>query len=168
MSSFDEYVRARGSGLLRFAYLMCQDAHLAEDLTREALARCHRAWRRVSAAGDPDAYVRKAVLRQFLSWRRRKSAMEKITGDMTVHASTGRRKRRPRGADRPLDAPVRAAAQAAGRPGPPAGRYATDDELVNEAAWKLGLACGFEQRMVEGSDTAGKLNPGEKAPRFTD
>ncbi|GLZ79720.1 RNA polymerase [Actinorhabdospora filicis] len=85
MSSFDEYVRARGSGLLRFAYLLCQDRHLAEDLTQEALARCHRSWKRVSNAGDPDAYVRKAVLRQFLSWRRRKSAMEKITADMTAH-----------------------------------------------------------------------------------
>ncbi|GIG66836.1 SigE family RNA polymerase sigma factor [Phytomonospora endophytica] len=87
MNSFDDYVRARGTALLRFGYLLGGDAHLAEDLVQEALARCHRSWPRISAAGDPDAYVRKAVLRQFLSWRRRFSFGERVTADMTPHAA---------------------------------------------------------------------------------
>ncbi|MEV0650749.1 SigE family RNA polymerase sigma factor [Phytomonospora sp. NPDC050363] len=86
MNSFDDYVRARGGALLRFAYLLSGDAHLAEDIVQEALARCHRPWERISANGDPEAYVRKAVLRQFLSWRRRLSFGERATADMTVHA----------------------------------------------------------------------------------
>ncbi|HEY1176891.1 MAG TPA: SigE family RNA polymerase sigma factor [Phytomonospora sp.] len=88
MNAFDEYVTARGGALLRFAYLLSADAHLAEDLVQEALARCHRSWRRVTAGGDPDAYVRKAVLRQYLSWRRRLSFGERVTADMTVHAAS--------------------------------------------------------------------------------
>lgn len=88
MNTFDDYVRARGASLLRFGYLLSADAHLAEDLVQEALARCHRSWRRINAAGDPDAYVRKAVLRQFLSWRRRLSFGERATADITVHART--------------------------------------------------------------------------------
>ena len=88
MNSFDDYVRARGTALLRFGYLLSADAHLAEDLVQEALARCHRSWRRISAQGDPDAYVRKAVLRQFLSWRRRLGFGERATADMTVHAGS--------------------------------------------------------------------------------
>src|ERR1043165_6187376 len=86
VNTFDDYVNARGAALLRFAYLLSADAHLAEDLVQEALARCHRSWRRVTDGGDPDAYVRKAVLRQYLSWRRRLSFGERVTADMTVHA----------------------------------------------------------------------------------
>jgi len=88
VNTFDDYVNAKGGALLRFAYLLSADAHLAEDLVQETLARCHRSWRRITSGGDPDAYVRKAVLRQYLSWRRRLSFGERMTADMTVHART--------------------------------------------------------------------------------
>ena len=32
--SFEEYVTARGDRLLRFAYVLCGDGYLAEDLVR--------------------------------------------------------------------------------------------------------------------------------------
>jgi RNA polymerase sigma-70 factor (sigma-E family) len=72
--NFDDYVLARGDALLRFAYLLCADAQRAEDFVQEALVRCHRRWRRIQHDAGLDAYVRKAILRQFLSWRRRKAA----------------------------------------------------------------------------------------------
>lgn len=80
MDSFDEFVRARGDALLRFAFLLCGDRHRAEDFTQEALVRCHRRWRAVERGGAPEPYVRKAILRQFLSWRRLRSATEKVAG----------------------------------------------------------------------------------------
>jgi RNA polymerase sigma-70 factor (sigma-E family) len=82
VEGFDEYVLARGRALLRFGYLLTGDRHLAEDLVQEALAHCHRKWRRVEHLGAPDAYVRKAVLRQYLSWRRRRSSTEQVTADI--------------------------------------------------------------------------------------
>ncbi|GAA0224937.1 SigE family RNA polymerase sigma factor [Cryptosporangium japonicum] len=73
MESFDSYVTADGAALLRFTYALTGDHHLAEDLVQEALVRAHRRWNRIDR---PDAYVRKAVLRQYLSWRRRRSSGE--------------------------------------------------------------------------------------------
>jgi RNA polymerase sigma-70 factor (sigma-E family) len=52
------------------------DAHTAEDLVQEALLRCHRRWGRVSRMANPDAYVRRAIVNQHLSWRRRRSSSE--------------------------------------------------------------------------------------------
>lgn len=88
MDNFDEYVRTRGGALLRFAYLLCGDKHRAEDFTQEALARCHRRWRAIERNGDPEPYVRKAILRQFLSWRRRKSSDEHVVDEFYDTATT--------------------------------------------------------------------------------
>ncbi|MFG1927066.1 SigE family RNA polymerase sigma factor [Cryptosporangium sp. NPDC048952] len=74
--SFDSYVIADGAALLRFAHALTGDHHLAEDLVQEALVRTHRRWHRID---QPGAYVRKAVLRQYLSWRRRRSSGERPT-----------------------------------------------------------------------------------------
>jgi RNA polymerase sigma-70 factor (sigma-E family) len=79
MDDFEDYVRARGNALLRFAYVLCGDAHRAEDLVQEALIRCHRRWNTITRRGEPEAYVRKAILREYLSWRRRKSAGDLVT-----------------------------------------------------------------------------------------
>ncbi|ADD44787.1 SigE family RNA polymerase sigma factor [Stackebrandtia nassauensis] len=87
MENFDDYVRARGDALMRFAYLLCGDRHRAEDFVQEALIRCHRRWRAIERDGDPEPYVRKAVLRQFLSWRRRKVASEHVADEMAKTAS---------------------------------------------------------------------------------
>lgn len=76
MDDFDSFVRARGDALLRFGYLLCSDAHRAEDLLQEALIRCYRRWRGITRGGEPERYVRKVILREYLSWRRRKSAGE--------------------------------------------------------------------------------------------
>jgi RNA polymerase sigma-70 factor (sigma-E family) len=76
VSDFDEFVNTRGPSLLRFAYLLIGDAHQAEDIVQEALARTHLRWTKIDRHDVPEAYVRKVVLRQYLSWRRRKSSTE--------------------------------------------------------------------------------------------
>jgi RNA polymerase sigma-70 factor (sigma-E family) len=77
-AGFDDFVQSRGWALLRFAYVLSGDAHLAEDLVQEVLARMHRRWDRVTAMQHAEAYVRTAIVRQFVSWRRRRSAGETI------------------------------------------------------------------------------------------
>ena len=76
MGDFDDFVSTRGPSLLRFAYLLTGDAHQAEDIVQEALARVHLRWRQIDSYDVPEAYVRKVVLRQYLSWRRRRSSSE--------------------------------------------------------------------------------------------
>lgn len=75
MVTVETFVRARGPALVRFAYALCGDRHLAQDLVQEALARCARRWDRID--GAPEAYVRKAVARELISWRRRRSHGER-------------------------------------------------------------------------------------------
>ena len=72
-STFDEYVLTRGPGLLRLAWLLARDEHLAQDVVQEVLAKAAGRWSRIERAGSPDAYVRKMVVNQLLSWRRRRS-----------------------------------------------------------------------------------------------
>jgi RNA polymerase sigma-70 factor (sigma-E family) len=79
---FEDFVLARGSSLLRFAYLLTGDRHLAEDLTQEALVRVHRRWDSIEKTDGSEAYVRKAVVRQYLSWRRRRASTEAVRADL--------------------------------------------------------------------------------------
>jgi len=75
--TFDEYVVAREDRLLRVAYLLTQDAYLAEDLVQTALTRAWFAWSRIE--GDPDPYVRKILVNTFVSSRRRMWHAERPT-----------------------------------------------------------------------------------------
>ncbi len=83
---FGEFVHGRGRALLRFAYVLCGDAHLAEDLVQEVLARLHRRWDRITAMDNAEAYVRTAIVRQFLSWRRRRAYREAVLADLPERA----------------------------------------------------------------------------------
>lgn len=77
LDSFEEYVVASSGRLVRFGYLLCGDRYLAEDLVQDVLARAHRHWRRVEAE-HPDAYLRTALVRAYLSWRRRRVSTERV------------------------------------------------------------------------------------------
>jgi RNA polymerase sigma-70 factor (sigma-E family) len=79
---FDDYVLARGQALLRFGYLLTGDRHLAEDLVQEVLAAAHRRWARVLRLERPEAYLRRAITRQYLSWRRRRASGETVLADL--------------------------------------------------------------------------------------
>ncbi|HWM74428.1 MAG TPA: SigE family RNA polymerase sigma factor [Nocardioides sp.] len=75
-SDFEAYVEARTGPLLRLAYLLTGDRHLAEDLVQEALGRAHRRWSRIQQTEHPHAYVCRMIINQHVSWRRRRSAAE--------------------------------------------------------------------------------------------
>ena len=81
-----ELARAQAS-LYRFAYLVCGDRVLAEDLTVDALVRVLPKWRR-GAISDLDAYLRRTVVNLVSSWRRRRT-LERA--DLERRAPTGDR-----------------------------------------------------------------------------
>jgi RNA polymerase sigma-70 factor (sigma-E family) len=79
---FDSFVYARTPALLRAAYLLTGDQHLAEDLVQTALARTHRAWKRLHATGNAEAYTRKVMYHLQVSWWRRGRVAESISAEV--------------------------------------------------------------------------------------
>jgi RNA polymerase sigma-70 factor (sigma-E family) len=67
-----EFVAAREQALMRSAYLLTGDAHLAEDLLQSALVRVAARWQRVATSGNPEAYVRKVLYHEHIGWWRRR------------------------------------------------------------------------------------------------
>src|SRR5215467_11437176 len=78
-AGFRDYVAARQRALLRSAWLLTGDWHAAEDIVQTALVRVWPRWTRVAAAGDPDAYVRRAVINAYLSARPRRPVRRRRT-----------------------------------------------------------------------------------------
>jgi RNA polymerase sigma-70 factor (sigma-E family) len=77
---YDAFVRARTPALLRSAYLLTGDQQLAEDLVQTALARTHRAWRRLHETGNAEAYARKIMYHAQISVWRRPRVAESLPG----------------------------------------------------------------------------------------
>lgn len=97
---FRHYVLARRDVLLREAYLLTGDAHLAEDLVQTALAKAYVAWRRVVAADSPDAYVRRILINAHHSASRRLRVRELLTGSVPEVLAPGGGPGDPGSADR--------------------------------------------------------------------
>lgn len=73
-TAFDEFVLARGAALARTAYLLTGDHHLAEDLVQASLVKAARHWERIEVS--PEAYVRRTMYHQNISWWRRRRVTE--------------------------------------------------------------------------------------------
>ena len=68
--TFENFAVARLPSLLRYAIVLTGNRDLAQDVVQEVLARAQVKWRRISEAESPEAYVRRMVLNEYLSWRR--------------------------------------------------------------------------------------------------
>ncbi len=74
-----EFVTDVSPALLRSAYLLTGDLASAEDLVQGALVKTWRHWAKVQAAGQPEAYVRRILVNEYLGSKRRR-----WSGEMTV------------------------------------------------------------------------------------
>jgi RNA polymerase sigma-70 factor (sigma-E family) len=73
--AFAEFVVARTPSLMRTAYLLTRDHHLAEDLVQTALFKAAMRWERIE--GEPEPYVRRILYTENISrWRRRRHIVE--------------------------------------------------------------------------------------------
>jgi RNA polymerase sigma-70 factor (sigma-E family) len=68
---FEEFAAARLPAVLRFAGVLAGDRGLAEDVVQEVLIRAHKRWPQIGELDRPEMYVRKMVVNEYLSWRRR-------------------------------------------------------------------------------------------------
>ena len=69
--TFDEWARARLPALVRFAVALTGDRGLGEDVVQEVLIRAYGRWDRIAGLDQPEAYLRRMVTNEYLSWRRR-------------------------------------------------------------------------------------------------
>ncbi|MER5318953.1 SigE family RNA polymerase sigma factor [Streptosporangium roseum] len=74
---FAAFVAARGTSLLRVAYLACGDERDAEDLLQTALERTYRKWDRVRH-DNPEPYVRRVIVNTAISRARRRAILRII------------------------------------------------------------------------------------------
>lgn len=73
--SFVAFVRQRGRGLARTATLIAGDPVAGEDLLQTALANVYTRWHR-GPIDNPEEYVRTTLVREHISWRRRRMSTE--------------------------------------------------------------------------------------------
>ena len=66
--TFDDWASTRLDPLLRFAAVLCGDRALAEDVVQDVLVKAHARWERIER---PDTYLRRMVVNEYLSWRRK-------------------------------------------------------------------------------------------------
>lgn len=69
---FADFVVERQQALLRFAMVLCGDARLAEDVVADVLSRAYERWAKITALDHPYAYVRRMIVNEYISWRRRR------------------------------------------------------------------------------------------------
>ncbi len=88
---FGAFAEARWPGLVRLAFGLTKDRRAAEDVAQATLARAYVAWRRVSRADDPHAYLRRMLVKTS-SRRFRRHRRAERSGDppeTAVAGSTG-------------------------------------------------------------------------------
>lgn len=86
-TGFTEFVLARSGELHRTAILLTHDHASAEDLVQTALAKAWRAWDNVRS--EPDAYVRRILVNEFLTSRRRRWSGERPTEQLPPNGEPG-------------------------------------------------------------------------------
>jgi RNA polymerase sigma-70 factor (sigma-E family) len=87
---YEDFVRDRLPSLLRYAAVLSGDHDLAADLVQDVVVKAHVKWPRIAAAGAPEAYVKRMVTNEYLSWRRRWSVRTVTAApDELLHARAG-------------------------------------------------------------------------------
>jgi RNA polymerase sigma-70 factor (sigma-E family) len=68
---FEEFTATRLPAVLRFAGVLTADRALAEDVVQEVLIRASKRWTEISQLDRPELYLRKMIVNEYISWRRR-------------------------------------------------------------------------------------------------
>lgn len=71
-AEYADFVRARGTALLRTAHLLASNPAQAEDLLQISLTKTYLAWPRLRDPGAAEAYTRRVLANASISWWRQK------------------------------------------------------------------------------------------------
>jgi len=69
-AEYADYLRARLPRLHRTAYLLCGDAHRAEDVVQATALNLYLKWERIRAVDNVDGYVHRMLVREFFGQQR--------------------------------------------------------------------------------------------------
>ena len=69
--TFEQFAATRLDAVLRFAAVLTNDRGLAEDVVQEVLIRANGRWAQIGDLDQPEAYVRRMIVNEFTSWRRK-------------------------------------------------------------------------------------------------
>lgn len=86
LDTFDQFATDRIDRLLRFATALTCDPYLAQDVVQEVLVRVQHRWARIGPMQARDQYVRRMIINEYLSWRRRKAARTVAATHSTLDA----------------------------------------------------------------------------------
>lgn len=81
-----DFAREQTRNLTRFAYLVCADRGLAEDLVQDAFTALYRRFGEVLPLDAPVAYARRAIVNGHISSTRKRSAVLTATGALPEYA----------------------------------------------------------------------------------
>ncbi|WP_155369112.1 SigE family RNA polymerase sigma factor [Catellatospora vulcania] len=79
---FRVFVAERMDRWRRTAYLLSRDWHTADDLVSVTVGKLYRHWRKVRAAGNPDAYAQRILTRAWLDETVRPWRRERVTAEL--------------------------------------------------------------------------------------
>ena len=82
-----DYVSGRLPRLHRTAYLLCGDAHRADDIVQATLTALYVNWRRAVKADNLDGYIHRILVRRYLDERRLRWSRVQL-GDAPLEAAT--------------------------------------------------------------------------------
>jgi RNA polymerase sigma-70 factor (sigma-E family) len=68
---FADYVAQQRGALMRFATVLSGETWLADDLVSDVLGRAFERWDRIGRTDHPNAYVRRMIVNEYISWHRR-------------------------------------------------------------------------------------------------
>jgi RNA polymerase sigma-70 factor (sigma-E family) len=85
--TFEEYAQQHTARLLRLATVLAGDRGTAEDVVQEVLIRAHVSWPKISQLGYPHAYLRRMVVNECISWRRKWGRVQAVP-DVELDRST--------------------------------------------------------------------------------
>jgi RNA polymerase sigma-70 factor (sigma-E family) len=89
--TFEDFVAVRLTALLRQATVLAGDPHQAEDVVQDVLIKAQRHWARICRLEVPESYLRRMIVNELVSTRRRlvarvrreRSALPEQAGDRT-------------------------------------------------------------------------------------
>lgn len=69
--TFEAWLAEQLPGLLRFAQVVCGGPDPAEEVVQDVAVKVHARWARIRDLEHREAYVRRMVVNEHLSWRRK-------------------------------------------------------------------------------------------------